>query len=434
MIQASIVPTRPLRHTGSDWPPERKIFTRLRDSKSATDSDPVVLLRGCTEIDLRVNISGVSSPRVTWHVQGLRSNRPDLAPGLFPAVSMFSRLSTNAVGLYCVTATVAIARDSSVQHHWHVRFIDVQVPETPSTVKTGKLDVHYDYEATGLVCADATFGFKIHVVLAGAEDAPVQYEKVTVGILQNLFQKSSDPDCAELRGLYYRRQDTAPKTGEFVEPAPAVSSPHLDTDPDCSEFPFMHIGHVKVEPKQGSSRLIDFDDTPGIRLPMFLDTSLSMNRKDWRANPLSMEQATKSPSGYALYGVRGRVKFISAVAAFSEEAQYNYVVSRKFKFTMQAKAIAPGIQVEENPLSQPLNSPEKLGIPNPSLCFIFEGLPSLHAPADARKAEMETYGPVATKGGGLYTWIGPAPQPTQRTRTQWTIGVRNRGGNGTQDS
>src|SRR6202044_129975 len=44
---------------------------------------------------------------------------------------------------------------------------------------------------------------------------------------------------------------------------------------------------------------------------------------------------------YTLYGVGGCLKFISAVAAYSKEAKYNYVVFSKYEFIMTANTEVP---------------------------------------------------------------------------------------------
>lgn len=66
MIQASIVPTRPLRNSGSESKPERKSPTQLRNSRHATADDPVVLLtdadRSVSHGYLRGLFSAVARP------------------------------------------------------------------------------------------------------------------------------------------------------------------------------------------------------------------------------------------------------------------------------------------------------------------------------------------------------------------------------------
>jgi hypothetical protein len=398
MIQASIVPTRCFRDSGST--PDRNGPTQLRNSQNATAENPVVLVRGCTPIDLRV-ISSIPSSRVTWEIKGLKSNGIALVPKLFPPVSMFSRLSTDAVGLYRVTATIAAAAGLNVQHHWHVRFIDLRVPDDPAAVDNGALDISY-HPFTATVDAGALFGFTIKVVLSGAEDAAHQYDKVTIGILQNLFQKSDDPGCKELHGIYYRYDGPLIKRGELAEPSPAVRSPHLDAQVNCEEFPFMHTGHVTVDPTTGSERSIKLWDEPGVTLPLYFDTAGSPIRRDWKSKCLSLEEAKKCQTHYALCGVGGCLNFISAVAAFSTEAKLNHVVFEKYDFIMKAKAMAPEENLQKK--GYPFGDPKDLGIPNSSPCFELVSYSRLGTPADAKDAGMETYGPVATDGGNRYVW------------------------------
>jgi hypothetical protein len=53
---------------------------------------------------------------------------------------------------------------------------------------------------------------------------------------------------------------------------------------------------------------------------------------------------------------------------------------------------------------RPFRDPKDLDIPNRSDCFQLVSRSTLGTPADPRDAEMETYGPVATKGGSIYAW------------------------------
>jgi len=397
MITASIVPTRPLR-AGIQPQGERKIPTRLRDGLKATAADPVVLPRGCTPIDLRVNVHG--SPRVRWAVQPLASNQPGLAPLLFPPVSLTSQLTTNAVGLYRVTAFAMKPGGAEDEHHWHVRFIDLCVPTDPYDIDEDPFTFKYDDRAH-LFVGGAAFGFEVRIQLSGAADAPSQYDKITTGILQNLCQQETDPGCKPLQGLYYRIDDDILKMGCLIEPVPNIASPHLDSDAGNDAFPFMNSGHATVKPSGGQSRCIALGDEPGVTLPPYIDLSGSLDRKQWYGNMPN----TSSKTCYALCGFVGHLTFCSAVAAFSIEAPFCFVVFEKYDFSMNVNA-----KVDEKTLLQaqrrPMADPHSIGLPMSTPCFVLTSYLTLLSPCDAKLAGMETYGPTATKGGSIYTWRG----------------------------
>jgi hypothetical protein len=94
------------------------------------------------------------------------------------------------------------------------------------------------------------------------------------------------------------------------------------------------------------------------------------------------------------------LKFIAALAAFSTEARFNYVVFHTYEITMKANAMAPNLEKRDSPFV----AFEKLDIPEDTPCCKLGPHLRVNPPADAKKAKMETYGPVATSGGGDYAW------------------------------
>jgi hypothetical protein len=227
-----------------------------------------------------------------------------------------------------------------------------------------------------------------------------------------VYQKSTDPGCKELHGLYYRYGRNGEfyslQLGELIEPVPHVVGPHLDAldgddesaPADCQKLPFINM--AEVEPAIGDARTIRFWDEPKMMMPLYYDSKDGTKTITEQSTLLSLQEAMGRETCYALCGVGGSLKFIAAVAACSKEANFSYVVFEKLVFSMEFAAAA-NLRLKTVKPGVPFDNPKDLGIPKIK-CWKRDPLRPVDPPCDARDAGMETYGPVAIDHDNTYRW------------------------------
>ena len=128
----------------------------LRDSDLATKTNPVVLMRGCRNVHLQLQIgSAIQSKVIGWDLVRVDSS-PNTRPlnDFLTKTGNQAKLSTNLQGLFSVQAGDA---------KWYVRFIDFEVTRVNAKENQG-VDLICDYGKEFVSCQGGV-DFEIEVAI-----------------------------------------------------------------------------------------------------------------------------------------------------------------------------------------------------------------------------------------------------------------------------
>jgi hypothetical protein len=380
MIIATINPTPPLS-AHRDVPADRAGATQLRSATNPTS--PVILLRGCLPIHLSLS----TGQPAQWSVRAFPLSA-SAAPAIGPAQGIAATLSTDAVGFFGVQAIAG-----TQTYDWFVRFINLQViAPGPGDIRTDSAPGLSHGNWYGRVSVLASYECAVRILLSGSHEQPSCYDAITLGVLQNMSWTQDQT----LFGVYCPRGGTN-VNGHLFEPIPSVASPNLDCG-DPEKYPFYDS---EATPSDGPSRLLKFDDAPGIVVPVLYKPNTPIGT-DFNA-------AWAHDNDYlVLRKVAGSVSFVSAIGAKSKHAPHSYVVGGAVRWSLTLNQMIKEIPAKDFAVSfGALKLPSYLGASAPpnGTHLPTQSFESFAPPQDAQAAGIETFGPEATITTKIYRWV-----------------------------
>ncbi|HEY3738323.1 MAG TPA: peptidoglycan-binding protein [Bryobacteraceae bacterium] len=247
-INASIPGTKGVR-VPANQRPLNPLTSSTSLSASLTDNPPVILVQGCTDVDLEAVLS--SPANVTWTVTPNQNSNP--APAITPDATSpnntKAKLSSAQGGSFSVTASVG-----SSKVVWNVVFVSVQVTVAKTAATYDKTGTSYGdgFElspGTAVIPSDVTFtrlqagrfdpgtlGMEVSVneikLLGGGTDQKLGIDQILTHALQNV---SNENVAAHYHGgKVFTEVPLAAPNGQ--------RTPATDSNGDASVSPFGDAG------------------------------------------------------------------------------------------------------------------------------------------------------------------------------------------------
>ena len=291
-ITAKVKGTRGVRKA-SDTRPDDVLTASSSTSKSLSGNAPVIVVRGCNDIELEAVTSPANQP-VTWKIE--KNENTDSPPLLIP-ISGHTKatLKTNKHGSYSVTAQIGTSKVV-----WNVVFVWVKVLTDTSVVKTqntkyadnGSSAAATRFKSGGFVTGEYAWRARVTVrVVGGGNSKRLGTDKVKVQILQN--------GVRDTLTAHYTPAGTAlevPKGGVPVVDATGAGSPFIT-----------HPAAAKITPNQ-----TDFE------------------RSAWTGDsPAGGFPGTHKNNGARISSISGVNGFVATIASVSDQAPNSIVVHAK---------------------------------------------------------------------------------------------------------
>ena len=323
-INAKLPTTNSVRGTAAiPAPLATHDFGSDSSDKSLAGNPPTVLVRNCADISLEAVTDPPSVADVVWNVEANPGG--DSAPSVSPASGVNATLKANAAGGYVVSASLP----GSVVY-WNIVLAEVQISNSsvlkgdnftdtssPNFVncKTGIFDVAQPAQCAMYAKAETS-------VYAGGDASLDTYlDRVHVGFPQNL---TSDTAAASYDGGGTEKERVVkpPRPASpIIDPSVAVADlgyPVLDRGGDVATRATgggtIFLSRSQSTPPDGKDRVIEVCDGPAVGFNALL--------------PKFHAAATAKASGVA--GVNA---FRVYLAAYSDDANYSYVVFGQFDWT-----------------------------------------------------------------------------------------------------
>jgi hypothetical protein len=390
-IHAEIESTETLRpgYIGSR---SRKPKVQLRGSNATTADKPVVLIRGCRPVALKLIAYNEAVPTAPkWELFSGIERLNDQS--LFLEGRYAAKLNTNLKGLYCVKVSQQAVTGREDDAKWYVRFADVSVQSV----------AHQENQSLSLVFADENVnctGGVSYTIVAHIDGGEAQeLDKVYVATIQNW--QGGD---GRIGGIYAEVEDKLlsgklvtrmkKQMGELKGVQPACGGPYNDSDEDKAVWPFDASPKVT---RHGNAVTIVTGDVPTTFVPAFI----SPDRVRFYTL-FQMKAAPLTPT-YRCIGMKGSEDFVIAIAAMSEDAPGIYVAFKLLRWNLS-------ITCAFSPATSTWKDGEEL-IPTqgqgPKALHL--GEQNLVPSRDVREAGIETYGPEATGDWGGEEGTPPGP-------------------------
>jgi hypothetical protein len=256
-IKATVGATKAIRDPKNKSRIDNILTPSSSDKESLDDNKPVVLVRGCLDVQLQAITVPPNLP-VQWFVKP-NENDGD-APAITPSEgSKKAILKTDKTGSFSVIAAVGVSRIV-----WNVVFVWVKV-DPATTIKTTRDNYHdlgvqggwQSFQSGDFV--DGKFTWEVQVdatVIGGGKDKKLGIDRVHLGVLQNGVADT-------LSGNYT-------KSGSLME-APLGGLPVVDSNGDADTHPMLsNLNSATVKPDNtGPSRTIWTADSPGGVFPVW---------------------------------------------------------------------------------------------------------------------------------------------------------------------
>jgi hypothetical protein len=389
-IHAEIESTETLR-SGYIGSRSRKPKVQLRGSNATTADKPVVLIRGCRPVELKLVAYNGTAPTPNWELfSGIQrlNGQSLLMEGRYAA-----KLNTNLKGLYCVKVTQRAVAGGGKEDvaEWYVRFADVSVQ---SVTHQENQTVRLNFVDENVTCIGGV-SYTIVAHIDGGD--PQELDKVYVATIQNW--QGGDGRIGGIYGevtetLQFQKLVAKKKTqmGDLKELQPRCAGPYNDSDELKEEWPFDASPKVT---RHGNAVTIVTSDVPQSYVPAFISPDHA------RFYTLSEMKTTPPPPTYRCLGMRGSSDFVIAIAAKSYDAPGVYVAFKLLRWKLS-------IACAFSPVTSTWKDGEKLIPQGNGPVAVHVGEQTLDPPRDVREAGIETYGPEATGEWGAKNPPGPS--------------------------
>lgn len=256
-INATVPATKAIRDPTHKARPDNALTPSKSDKESLTDNKPVVLVRGCLDVQLEAVTVPPNLP-VQWFVKP-NENDGD-APTITPTEGgKKATLKTDKTGSFSVIAAVGVTKVV-----WNVVFVWVNV-DTATSIKTTRDNYHdlgvqggwQSFQSGDFVLGKLTWEAQVDAtVIGGGKDKKLGIDRVRLGVLQNGVADT-------LSGIYTK--------GGSLREAPFGGLPVVDSNGDADSHPMLSMAiSATVKPDNtGPKRTIWTADSPGGVFPVW---------------------------------------------------------------------------------------------------------------------------------------------------------------------
>ena len=298
-IKAKLEGTHGVRKPATDKRPDNVLTSSTSDDESLSGNKPVILVRGCKEVELEAVTTPAGKP-VTWQVKS--NENTDAPPAITPIDGgKKAKLGTGVHGSFSVIATLGKCKVV-----WNVVFVwvNVRVKTTRVTKRNNK------YADNGSNAARTRFRSGKFSAGNYAWEA-----KVTVKVLGGGNSKRLGTDKVKVHVLQNGVTDTL--TAHYAGPPPGTALEEAK-------------GGLPVLDATGSGSPFITNPTAGTTKPNQTD----YKRTVWTGDsPAGGFPHTHKNTGNDIQSISGVNGFVTTVASFSDDAKESIVVHAKIDWT-----------------------------------------------------------------------------------------------------